>query len=132
MNELNETKRKFMKKSDVIIIIALVLLSALLFFFMYGGKSEKLRAEIIYNGDVVMEIDLQNAENQIFTLKENPNVSFEIKDGKIAFVDVNCPDKLCERNGFLSRPNETSICLPNRTTLNIKANGREEIDIMVN
>lgn len=131
MNEINETKRKFMKKSDVIIIIALVLLSVLSLFALYGQKGDKLVAEISYDGEVVMEIDLLKAENKVFTLEQNPKVSFEIKDQKIAFVNVDCPDKICEKGGFLHRPNETSICLPNRTTLNIKSNGKEEIDIIV-
>lgn len=131
MNELNESKRKFIKKSDVIFIIALVLLSAVLFLLLNSRKGGELVAVISYDGEKVMEINLQTAQDEVFTLEQNPKVSFEIKDGKIAFVNVDCPDKLCEKSGFLSRPNETSICLPNKTTLTIKSNGNEEIDIMV-
>jgi len=36
-------------------------------------------------------------------------------------VDSACPDKLCVRSGWISRPKESIVCLPNRVVIEIKS-----------
>ena len=42
-----------------------------------------------------------------------------IKDEKVFIEEANCPDKLCIRRGFISRENESIICLPNKLVVRI-------------
>lgn len=46
-------------------------------------------------------------------------MSFEVKEGAIRFVDVDCPDHICEDEGFVSLEGQTAVCMPNRVALSI-------------
>jgi len=43
------------------------------------------------------------------------HLSVEIKDRRVRVIDASCPNKLCERQGWITRG--IIICLPNRITV---------------
>ena len=50
----------------------------------------------------------------------------EILDGEVFVVSSPCPNKVCVKSGYISRPGETIICLPNKVSITIfKAEGNE-------
>ena len=49
----------------------------------------------------------------------------EIKGGKIRFLESNCPRGICKEFGFISRPGEASICIPNKIVITIKGRKQE-------
>lgn len=128
---IGKEKRKLFKLNDIIIIIVLLFVSIVSLYFIRSNNSDYLIAQISYNGDIVKEIDLESATDIVFTLSENKNVSFQILNHKIRFVNTNCPDKLCEKFGYLDKPNDVAICLPNKVSLRIIGK-KEDIDIVVN
>ena len=107
-------KRKLWRPFDAALIAAIVI-CALVFFLPF--KSANTTAIITVDGKTVKEI---NAQDGVFTLDEAPDVTLEIKDGKIAFVNAKCRDGLCEKRGFLFRAGDTAACLPNRTVITVK------------
>lgn len=126
-------KRKLFKKKDIIIILFLVLISMIMMFIFYQNANKKTYAEIYLNENLEKKISLTNSKNGIIVL--NNDVSFEIKDKKIRFINTNCPDKLCENVSFISNPNQISVCMPNETILKITGkndNSNENTDIIVN
>lgn len=123
-------KAKKLKKSEIIIIIIIIIISlGLVVFYKFFNQTDNTVAQISYNGNIVQTIDLSTSSNKVFRLEENDKVGFEIKDKKISFVDVSCPDKICENVGFINTVNSVAICLPNRTTVKIVGNG--DIDAIV-
>lgn len=118
---------KIIKRIDVIIIllllVAAVILSAALKHTQDGGGY----AEIIYGGNVVRMVDL--SKDCTFSVSELPHIVFEVKDNKIAFMESDCPDKICVKTGFISKAGQTAACLPNKTIINITANS--DIDTMI-
>ena len=40
------------------------------------------------------------------------DVTLEVKDGQIRFINSICPDHLCEGFGFISMEDESAICMP--------------------
>ena len=86
-------------------------------------------ARITFNGEVVMTVSLD--QDREFALEQDPTVRFRIQDGSIAFVDATCPDKICEKAGYLSRVGETAACLPRKTVVTVIAAPEEgEADII--
>lgn len=122
--------RKILHKRDIIVIGILVLVALLAFFLIRPKEKGNAVAVITLRGDTVMEIDLASAADQYFSLEENDQISFEIKNHQIRFVNAVCPDKICEKNGFLSMANQLSVCLPNQTVLRI-VSGQSELDAVV-
>ncbi len=124
-------KRKFLKPTDIAVIIVIIGVCVIAMLFMKNNNEGKLIAQISYDGKIVKKIRLDTASDAIFELSENKNVSFQITDQKIRFVNTDCPDKLCENFGYLDKANSVAICLPNKVSLKLVGN-KEEIDIMVN
>ena len=85
-------------------------------------------AEIRYDGQVVARVSL--SQNQVFSIAQDPTVRFEVKDGRIRFVEATCPDKICEEAGFLSRVGDTAACLPRKTVVTVTEGEEREADLI--
>lgn len=119
---MNKTGRRLIKLTDLIIVFVIILASLFLVFFN-TSHSDKPTAVITVNGKEIKRIDLSASENEIFTLNTNPTVTLEIKDSKIRFIDALCPDKTCEKCGFLENAGDTAACVPAKTVITIKGDG---------
>ncbi|MCI8757037.1 MAG: NusG domain II-containing protein [Oscillospiraceae bacterium] len=80
---------------------------------------EETVAVITVDGKEIERIPLSQAENKTFSIqgKTGKPVSFEIQDQAIRFIQVDCPDHLCEKAGWCKEPGQRAICMPNRTAL---------------
>ena len=45
----------------------------------------------------------------------------EISGGKVHMDSADCPDKLCVKQGWISREGETVICLPHQVVVEVRA-----------
>lgn len=74
---------------------------------------------ISVDGAEFRRISLAEADDGIFSIEPETGkpVSFEVKDHAIRFVEVTCPDHVCEKAGWCDAPGERAVCMPNRTTL---------------
>ena len=52
-----------------------------------------------------------------------------IKNGEIAFISSDCPDKVCVKTGWIGHNGEMAVCLPNR--LSIKIIAEDDTDIII-
>ena len=120
---------KFARKSDII-IIGIIAAVSVLAWFIYGsfyGHSGKY-AEIYYRSELVKTVDLTKGEEESFSLEQLPNVVFKLyKDGSIAFLESDCPDKICVKSGKLHRAGEYAACIPNRVYTIGRASCRERV-----
>lgn len=46
-------------------------------------------------------------------------IKLEIKDHMVRFIEVACPDHICEQMGFVKSEGESIVCMPNRTILTL-------------
>jgi len=83
-------------------------------------------------------LDIQNngidylyplATERVITLdgKIGPS-TIEIKDGKAAFIESSCANKICIKMGWISKPGQFAACLPNGILITIKGNNTSEVD----
>lgn len=116
---------RFFKRSDIAIITAILALSFVLFGaykFFYGKTPAK--AEIYYYSELVWTVDLSEANAGTFSIPQNEEVVFQItEDGRIAFIESNCPDKICINTGYLQTVGQYAACLPNGIMVKIVPNG---------
>ena len=114
-----QQKRKIISKGGLIVLLLLIAGSVLL-VWIFTPKDDSIgTAQIMLDGKCVKKIDLSAAKDYTFTLENCENVHFEIKNHQIRFVNVNCPDHLCEQFGFISHPGQTALCMPNRVSVTI-------------
>ena len=110
-------------------IILLGLAVFLVFWLAIDLQSREttgLIADVYYENELFEEIPLEQAENQLLTFGEEEQVHLEIKNHKIRFINVDCPDKICEKTGFLQQEGDLAVCLPNRYSVRIRADGERK------
>lgn len=120
-----EEKRSFaLGKKDWIVIGILLLAAAGCWLFYRAAHQPPEQtnlAVIAIDGKEVLRLNLLEEEDRILSLEEvyGVPVSFQIEDRRIRFVNVTCPDHICENAGYLSMEGQTAVCMPNRTSLSI-------------
>lgn len=118
------------KKSEWLVIGAIlaVALAAMGWMAWQGRYDDDAFAVINVYGQDVAYINLDDPPKEYFTLADfdlpesyqQIPVAFEVKNGAIRFVDVQCPDHICESMGFISLESYLpAICMPNGVTLSV-------------
>lgn len=112
---------KFMRKRDLIVIGALAALGLILWIFTSGAVGKQgAYAEIYYKSKLVKTVALSGGGEEKFSLEQLPNVVFELDgDGGFAFIESDCPDKICVHAGRLHLVGQTAACLPNEVYVKI-------------
>jgi hypothetical protein len=122
MTEPNQ--RRFARRGDIFVVAGLVAVAliAMVVIYLMGAPSGNI-AVVTVEGREIMRIDLGDYTNKedYITLREDYGVpvDFEIRDATIRFVNVDCPDHLCEAMGAIGREYDSAICMPNQTVVAI-------------
>ncbi|MFT5697921.1 MAG: hypothetical protein ACI8ZB_000775 [Desulforhopalus sp.] len=59
-------------------------------------------------------------EDSIVDLKEfGVNMVLEVRDGRVRVASSDCKQQLCVRHGWIDRPREALLCLPNHITVEL-------------
>jgi len=121
--------RKFYRKSDIMVIVFLLLIALGFWgaFQLLSSGNTEVQAHIIYQGDLMMIIDLED-EPRTFSLSEFPYIEFSLNQEGIAFVQSNCPDQICVNTGKINQSGQFAACLPNQMILIIDSYSEDDID----
>ncbi len=112
------------KKGDLVILIFVAAILGLFFLYRYGlsGNGGEITAVIKQEDKVLMEVDLSKVqETQHFYIDGPYPQTVRIENGRIRFEDAECPDKVCVKTGWLDKPGDASVCLPNKTIIYIES-----------
>lgn len=118
------TNIKCGKQSMVSLLAAgavLILLGAWI-LRIFWPTGEELIAVVTVGGEKVMEIPLSEIEGTVqWSLLEEYGVPVHLQaeKGRIRFVDVECPDHICEKSGWLVAQYQSAVCMPNRTVVSV-------------
>lgn len=112
---------KFFKRTDIIIIAAIVAISALSWGIYHTvSAKDRVAAEIYYESKLIETVDLGTGEDRTFSIPQDKNVVLHLyRDGAIAFVKSDCPDKVCIHAGKLRTTGQFAACLPNGIVIKI-------------
>jgi hypothetical protein len=113
----DKTERALFNRRDIWLLGGVIVLAAIIYGAFYCGRSDVGTAQITVDGVMVRQVDLSRDDE--FALDENPRVHFQVRRGAIAFIESDCPDKVCIHSGFLDTPGQTAACLPNKVLLYI-------------
>ena len=100
-----------MKRGDLWIALGLLALAGVLLLLrvLPGGQPM-----VYINGEVAVQSMVVNG------------VEIEIDGGRARVADSPCRDKLCVHAGWLERPGDIAVCLPQRVIVEIR--GAKEVD----
>lgn len=134
VDEMNFLKKAGVKIGDVIIIGILIISSFVpLFLFSLEKKNETTGDAIKYaivriDGEEVDRFDLDKVNHKLVNYhpaKGRYNI-VEIAGGRIRVKEDNSPDQIAVRTGWISKPGQTSICLPHKLVISIEKKGTSD------
>ena len=124
--EQNQDKKRASRRLNLILAVvlcAVVLLCLVLLWVQQSRKETGTVAKVWLDGQVVLTFDLGDYEESTLVDLEpvtGRTAKVELKDHQIRFVQVDCPDHVCEGYGFLSQVNQTAVCMPNRLVITVE------------
>ena len=98
----------------IFIVAAIFLVSLILSIFILQ-PSQSHMVEIVQDDTVLYTFDMDQAEDQEFTIYYDRSSSntIRIQNGKICVAGAECPDKTCVGMGELYSKSLPIVCLPN-------------------
>ena len=128
MKEKFKKYQHLVKPYDIIIVIALFILSflpnAILSLQQMTTPTEeaKIYAVVTINGEEVQRFELKedtpNEEFIYFPSDDQYNI-IEVDGTRIRDKEDNSPDQIAVNTGWISKPGQTSICLPHGLMIEI-------------
>lgn len=128
------SERRIMKKHkfDIIIVISLIFAAAVSWIIInniYQSKGNYI--EIIVNEKVKDTLPLDKDTEYRITEKDFLNV-IKIKDGQVYMEEADCPDKLCVKQGKISKNGQAIICLPHKVVVRVVSEDDSGVDANTN
>lgn len=122
-----------MKRLDIIIIAIIVIISiaSLGILKISNDKNyEEKYVHISVDGELIKKIPLDTISNgEEFTVKTKLGVNIiKIENGMVGIIDADCPDKICVKDGPISKPGEMLVCLPHKVVVEIKGHSKAGVD----
>ena len=118
------------KKTDFIVIAVFLAAAGILWGVLNLNQKSGKTADIYVKGEYYTTLPLD--KDTVYSPAEVPNVKIEIKDGKVGFIESDCPDKVCINTGFLHTAGQTAVCLPNAVSVTVRGgNDEDELDSVV-
>jgi hypothetical protein len=124
-----------MKRGDKIVLVILLITVVITFgatlIYKTSNKGSENIAVIKLAGKVIRTIDLNKVvKQQEFTIKTDKGNynTILVKTNSISIKDADCKHEECVKSGWISRPGEMIVCLPNKLIINIEGQESKDID----
>lgn len=122
-------ERKWISKTDGIVLGILVLFAAGFLLWRAFAAQLGMRAVVTVDGEAVLQIDLQSAEDaQSYTLQNG--VQLVAENHTVRFAASDCPDGICVETGALRKVGESAACVPNRTVVTVVGGEPRDVDVI--
>ncbi len=102
-------------------LLVLLLLGLLVQRLLFRG--EALRAVVEQDGEAVAVLALSEDRELTVEAADGGQNRIEVKDGSVAIVEADCPDKVCVKTGRISEPGGVIACLPHGLIVYVEGEG---------
>lgn len=103
--------------ADVTLIVLLLAAPGFLLFSLARPRAGKTVANIYHAGALVGTLTIER--DTIVNLPD-AGVRVEFKAGRVRIVESDCPNQVCVRTGWVSRPGRSIICVPNKVLVELR------------
>ena len=94
-------------------------------FIHFFIKKDGSMVVVKINGDINYKGSLYQSKELVVDGYQGGSNRIVIQDGFVYMADADCPDKLCERMGKISKTGENIVCMPHRVVVEIVGDGSE-------
>ena len=119
-------KDKIKIKKDILLITVIVMIALVFFLFIHFFiKKDGSMVVIKINGDINYKGSLYQSKELVVDGYQGGSNRIVIQDVFVYMADADCPDKLCEHMGKISKTGENIVCMPHRVVVEIVGDGSE-------
>ena len=115
------TNGKPFNRADIIVYTVLAVVVALVMILVFGGGSGEYVTVTTGSGSKTYPL----SKNAVINVESHLTVIIE--DGKVCVRDADCPDKICERSGKISRSGSMIACLPNGIVITVTKESKDDL-----
>ena len=132
--------RQWLRYGDfLVVILTFALAATLLWMAPRLLSSQSATAVLIQDGQVIRQWSEQELLAGGEAAIESHGFHYKIawQDGRISFAEADCPDKVCVRSGWLSRPGSIAACIPGNLILKASidqapgSTETDEVDVVI-
>ena len=115
---------------DGLVVLAVVAFAVLLVFLLRPAEGSAVTAVITLDGETVAQYRLDQLSQPVTLDVEGAAYLLTIRaeQGRICIEHSDCPSQDCVRTGWISRPGQQIICLPNRLVISLSGTEPEPFD----
>ena len=124
-------ENKKIKRDAVLVLLCIIISAAVYFIINIYVKKDGAFAVVKVDGEIIRSLELNNNTSVIVHGYQGGSNTIVVDNGQVYMTDADCPDKLCERTGRISRTGESIVCLPHRVVVEIQGNTAERVDSVV-
>ncbi len=124
-------ENKKIKRDAVLVLLCIIISAAVYFIINIYVKKDGAYAVVKVDGEIIRSLELNKNTSVIVHGYQGGSNTIVVDNGQVYMTDADCPDKLCERTGRISRTGESIVCLPHRVVVEIQGNTAERIDSVV-
>lgn len=112
-----------LKPLDIVVIILLSIVTVVssAAAFINSNKSyDKKYVQIEVKGKLYKKLPLDNSSNEKINIKTGLGTNVvEIANNKVRITEADCKDKICIKDGSISKPGDVLVCLPHKVVIEI-------------
>lgn len=83
-----------------------------------AGPAAEVR--VVHDGRLVAAYPLDQDRSFYVSCRRPDDVRIEIKAGRVRVAESDCPRGLCLRQGWISTPGRSIVCVPNRLVVEVR------------
>ncbi|MGI6264034.1 MAG: NusG domain II-containing protein [Acutalibacteraceae bacterium] len=108
MRRLPEKTRR--RLADGVILLVVAALAGILWLASLSGGPAATAVVTAPDGE--RTISLAKDGDTVLTGRDGHTVTLRVENGRIRFLESDCPDRVCVNSGWLSRAGQTAACVP--------------------
>ena len=115
------------KAKGTLVLLFIILAMAIALYSVFRPRKTGDRVTVTVRGERVAEFSL--LEDGVHTLNGGTN-TLEIKNGRARMTEADCPDRICVKEGWVSRMGECITCLPNKLVVEV-VKENDTVDLVI-
>ncbi|HBE8638383.1 TPA: NusG domain II-containing protein [Clostridioides difficile] len=115
-----------MKKKDILLILGILVVITSCYGIINVINSKNAGNIEIYVDNKLYKTVSINAKEEFKIESRGGYNIVKIHDKGVEIVDASCPDKVCVHTGFINKPSQSIVCIPNRVSIKINTNEKND------
>ena len=121
------SRLSMLTRNDRILIFSLVAIASFSFARLFFTSHEGREVLVKVGNRPAQKFSLK-MDKRINVEGEKGNVVIEVKEGRVRVVESSCFQKICVNTGWINKPGQNIICLPNKVLVTIEGKESPEVD----